>query len=549
MAYVAGCGGDDSSSGGSSGTPDSSTNTSSSGGSSGTPTPTPDASPTAPSAKATTITIYIGNVAKVDGSLSTGESALTYAWTVKTPPPGSAITTAQLSGANTSVATFTPDKLGVYELELTVIAGAQSAKTTTTVTVVDPPVFYYDTSNDPDAGTFAAKLLVAGGTAPDGGKPVACFERDAGGSFGAFTRYTATGGTDWWEAPAGQPSKAAFVMETTFDGGTAQTLFATTSNGSCATAPTKLDAVPPPAAASHTYEQPRISPDGTRVAFVRQATNGAEVATIGLDGSQLRILGSRRVDNDGGALPEAGVYVAPLQRPFWQGTTHVAWIENDPNAPDGWQIARAPDAANATREVLARCTGSAPSQAAFLPNGEVLVSQFVTDKGAQLIAYPIVAATKTCGTGRVLTPAPDGGQTNAYDFMLSPDGKEVVYRSDEGAVSETRAVKVDGTSAPRKVSNTLAGGTKRGPRYVGSGSYVSFAVGASPDVDGGFDGIVVVPTDGGGMSVAATGTSVEAIGNGWFQACNMGAGAGSGVALAGIASLALLRIARRRRRD
>jgi MYXO-CTERM domain-containing protein len=500
----------------------------------------PDTSTAGPSANATSVTLYIGGVARLDGSTSTG-SGLGYAWTIKTVPAGSTIATASLATANTAVTTFTPDKLGIYELELTVTAGTQASKATATATVVDPPIFYYD--SDEDAGTFGARLFVTGATASDGGKPVACFERDSG-AYTTFARRTATAGTDWWEAPAGQPSKIAFIMEATVDGGQAATLFATTSTGSCAAAPTKLDFIAPPANGNqHAFEQPRISPDGTRVAYARQTADGAQIATVGLDGMTLRTLGSRNADNDGGALPEAGLDGFPQSRPFWIGNTQVGWIETI--AADAWQIARANDAASATREIIARCTGSPPTQAASLPNGEILVSQFSNSSGVQLIAYPIVAATKTCGTPRVLTPAPDGG-TTATDFALSPDGKEVAYLTFEGSLAETRIVKVDGTSAPRKVGTF--DGAQRGPRWVAAGSFVSFA-NDGPSLDAGWEAgvIAVVPADGGGVAVAATGTTVQAIGNGNFN-CSMGNVAGSGVAFAGVAGVAMLRLLRRRRR-
>lgn len=524
----------------------SSTGTSSSGGSSsGGSSGTPDTGPAAPTASATSITLYLGNVARLDGTSSTG--ALSHSWTFKTVPAGSAIAPASLTGANAAVVTFVPDKLGLYELELLVTANGQTGKTTVTATVVDPPVFYFD-SNAIDGGQ-AARLLVTGATAGDGGpgKPVACFERDAGGAYNV--RYPASSGTDWWEAPAGQPSKAAFIMDTAFDGGQAAALFATTSNGSCAAAPTKVDSLPPPTSGTaHTFEQPRISPDGNRVAYARQAAEGAQVVAAGLDGMNVRILGSRMVDNDGGPRPDAGLEVTPISRPFWQGNTHVAWIENI--AGDAWQIARAPDAANATREVLARCTGSPPSQGAFLPNGEVVVSQEI---GGQvvLVAYPIVAATKTCGAARIITPVPDGGSFVAFDFQLSPDGTEIAFL---GPNNEPHIVKADGLSPARKIANV--GTATRGPRWVGNGAFVSWGVTAGSAVDAGIEAgaIFVAQAEGGTpeagvapRNVPVVASNAEAIGNGFFS-CSIGNGVGSGVAFAGVAGIAVLRLLRRRRR-
>jgi hypothetical protein len=552
-AWVAGCGGDDSSSG-TPDTPDSSNNTSSSSGSVSGDSSTPDSNgPQAPSAKATSVTLYIGNVARLDGSTSTGAGTLTYAWGVKTVPAGSTIATANLTGANAATVTFTPDKIGVYELELTVTAGAQTSKATVTATVVDPPVFYYE--NADDAGTNTARLLVGGATAGDGGKPVACFERDAG-TYATYTRYTASGGTDWWEAPAGQPSKVAFIMESTIDGGQLATLYGTTSAGSCATPPTKLDFIAPSGAAGRGYEQPRISPDGNRVAFVRQAAGeGTRIATIGFTGTGLRVLAARNADNDGGADPDAGLSpVSVGSRPFWMGNTHVAWIESVTG--DRWQVVRAADGANPTREIVMTCNGQTPSQGEVLANGDVLVTQGIASGGVQLVAYPVVAATKACGTPRVLVPVPDGGAGFAQDFMLSPDGKEVAYWFSDAlfgpTVSEIRAVKVDGTGSPRKVGEL--GSPQRGARWIASGSMVSWGASGPQVVDAGFEAgtvIAVAPADGGSdggpVKVAAQGATAQSIGNGLFQ-CDIGHAAGSGVAFFGIAGVALLRTLRRRRR-
>lgn len=180
----------------------------------------------------------------------------------------------------------------------------------------------------------------------------------------------------------------------------------------------------------------------------------------------------------------------------------------------------------------------------MLPSGEILVAQRfgpLIGGNTQLVAYPIVAATKTCGTPRFLTSVPDGGTASATDFMLSPDGKEVAYMASEtGSAVETRAVKVDGTSAPRKISNL--DGTTRGPRFVGAGAFVSFA---NNGVDAGWDSgaIVVAPIDGGAVAIAASGTTIQSISN-----CSVGNAAGSSVAFAGVVGVAALRLLRRRRR-
>jgi MYXO-CTERM domain-containing protein len=553
LTWTAGCGDDEPSSGSSSGAPDSSTNTSSSGGSSGGSSGSTDSS-SPPTANATSVTVYVGATAKLDGSTSTG-SGLTYAWTLKTAPAGSTITTASLATANTAATTFAPDKVGSYELELTVTSGSQTAKATATVTAVDPPIFYFD--NAGDGGTSSARLLVTGATAGEGGKPVACFERDSG-TYAVYR--AASGGADWWEAPAGQPSKAAFIFEAETDGGQTATLYSTTSTGSCATPPTKLDQVPYEADPigsvnlKYGFAQPRISPDGQRVAYVRQAPEGARVATIALDGTGLRTLASRFADSDGGADPDASLINSDFapSRAFWQGNTHVAWIET--LSGNNWQLVRAADAASTAREVLAVCSSAIPMMAAFLPSGELLVAQNVNG-GSALVAYPIVAATKTCGAARYVTVQPDAGDFDATDFQLSPDGKEVAYlRSGDFATKVAFITKVDGTGTPRRAADV--GDSQRGPRFVGNGAFVSWGVKSGQAIDAGTDAgaIIVARAEGGTaeagpapVNVPVSDNAAEAIGNGIFQ-CSFGNAAGSGVAFAGVAGVALLRLLRRRRR-
>ncbi len=532
-AWTAGCG-DDSSQGGL----DASTVT---------PPPVVSADSAAPSATATPVTVYVGNVAALDGSASTGPGTLAYAWTLKTVPAGSAMTTAWLIGANTANVSFTPDKPGAYEAELAVTAEGQTATTTTTATAVDPPIFYFDSAAD--GGTSFGRLLVTGATAGDGGTPVACFERTTATY---QVERAASAGSDWWEAPAGQPSKAAFIFEATVDGGEVATLFAATSAGSCATPPTKLDQVPfraAPQSGVHGFEQPRISPDGNRVAYVRQAPEGARVATIGLDGTDLRMLGSRFADADGGADPDASLDQTTTQsRPFWMGNTHVAWIES--LTQSSWQVVRAADAPNATREILARCSSDVPTMAAFLPNGDLLVAQ---GNGAMgLVAYPIVAATKTCGAARLVTP--DAGDLDARDFQLSPDGTEVAHLAiGAGIDKQVFITRVDGTGAPRRVADV--GEAQRGPRWVGNGAFVSWGALPGQALDAGVEAgaIVVARAESGAgpaplpIHVPVRDNSAEAIGNGIYD-CSFGHAAGSGVAFAGVACVALLRVLRRRRR-
>lgn len=507
--------------------------------------PVADAAPPGPQAVTSPTSVYPGQTAKLDGTPSTGSGTLTYAWTVTGTPVGSTITTGSLTGAATATPSFVPDKLGVYGLELTVTSNGLTSKAQTTATVVDPPVFLFETENDAGAG-YEARIEVIGATEGTTTKPVACFRTDAG-SYDTLARRTATAGTDWWEAPAAEASPVTFVFDAKLDGGGATMLGVASSSSTCAVAPKALDVLPgAPDTPARPFEQPRISPDGKRVAYARfTGTEGARVATVGLDGSNPRILGARYAEADGGPS-DAGPGSNPGARPIWIDGDTVAWLQ--PLDGSNWQVVRADDVANAATQLVVRCTGTIPQEIEMLPNGDVVVVRPGAG-GTEIVAFPVDAGTKICGAPRVLHAAVTN--TNANDMALSPDKTRVAYLAQDLNTStvDVRVVNVDGSSPPVTVASHGTG-SARGPRWVGGGAYLTWGAPAAAFDAGAGAAVGVVAADGGvarAAALAPSGGTVQAIGNGVF-ACGIGHAAGSGATLAGIAGVLALRLVRRRRR-
>jgi hypothetical protein len=422
------------------------------------------------------------------------------------------------------------------------------------VNVVDPPIFYVH--SEENGGVASVTFNVVGANGTDGGAAVSCFGTDAG-SYGSTPRYSAMSGTDWWEAPAGQASKLVLVMEERADGGASTVLAATTSNATCATPPVKLDTADVGATGTdRAFEQPRLSPSGARVAYVRATPDGARVATVGSDGAAPHRVAALGAWPDGGASPEAGLAPsAPSVRPVWVNETSVAWLQVLDG--DHWQIVSAPDQEGATATLMMSCTGVAPNQFDLLPSGEVLVSQ---QQGAgpaaatNLHVYSVTPGTKECVAARNLSGVTStNGLSFAGDFSLSPDKSVVAYKTmdDTTNASVIRVVKVDGTGTPTTVATPLEG-AYRGPRWVGGGAYLSWGI-IGAQFDAGINGtavaVVGVGIDGGVARAAASAPSgaTEAIGNGYFT-CGFAPAVGSSVSLFGLAGIFALRLVRRRRR-
>ncbi|MFZ5570715.1 MAG: PQQ-binding-like beta-propeller repeat protein [Thermodesulfobacteriota bacterium] len=84
--------------------------------------------------------IYLGETAHLDGAGSSdpdnGPSALTYHWSFTALPAGSALTAADIAGADTSLASFVPDVIGAYGTALEVYDGKDRHTDSVILTVV-----------------------------------------------------------------------------------------------------------------------------------------------------------------------------------------------------------------------------------------------------------------------------------------------------------------------------------------------------------------------------------------------------------------------------
>jgi hypothetical protein len=77
---------------------------------------------------------------------------LTFAWSVRSIPTGSAISDASLSGATASQVTFVPDVAGFYTLTVVVSAGDATTTLEATVQVSNVDVGYLEITSGPDGG-------------------------------------------------------------------------------------------------------------------------------------------------------------------------------------------------------------------------------------------------------------------------------------------------------------------------------------------------------------------------------------------------------------
>ncbi len=583
---IAGCGGDDNGGGTgddggtgsdtSTGGDDGGTVTDSGGGGGDTGT---DAA--GPQALASDVSVYLGQIAQLDASGSTPPGA-TLAWTVKSVPGGSAITTASVLNANAAKPSFTPDVVGDYVLTLTASANGASATKDVTVHAVVAKTFYIDYNvYQPDGAPWPqgprANYQVVPTQGGDGGVPVSC-PVFANGFADPSVIAGILHGADQWEGPAGTALRGVGTLwDKLPDGGSNGQLLAFTSDSSCtdASAPRVLDTVMANKYSGGASDingaiAPRISPDGNRVLYVHSDAMAGEVgsyvASIGFDGTSPHKVTPFNVYPDGGGQADAAYPYTGKFPPRWAPGGKIALA----SAVSGSRfiVQLFDDNDNTTPTLALGCNGTI-QHFDTLPNGDFIASGSIqlpdggTTGAVDIFVLHPNSLTKECEIVRDLTTLPSGSQT--YGFTVSPDRTRIAYvvtdpTVDAGAGLPKEAIftaAIDGSTPPTRVPGIPygAGGSNqysfRPPRWVAGGTALTFDISNQAADAGGigyFTSLATAQTAGGGYHLVAT-----ADGNGHLifglAACNIGHGAGSSLMAFGSMAAFLGLVLRRRRRD
>jgi hypothetical protein len=542
------------------------------------------------------VTVYVSQVANLNAS-ATGAPAdsgsVMYSWVVTTAPSGSTVNTASLQNPATATPSFSPDIVGTYTLTVTVTSGGLTATQTVTVQAVNAFVFYSTTKEDNVAPYFEFDVVQMDGTNPHA---IACrshtiqtlanpltgqeagvtsFEGGAadsgvGAQFLALTFMTADYSLDSWEGEAGTPGRGAFAQVVYTDAGASSWisyLLAATSDSTCQNPPTQVHAIN---GSDPQVLQPRISPDGTRIAYIEQRDQGnLHIATVGFDGTAYHDFGNMCVD--AGSCGPDNFSLAPA-RPQWIDATHVAWMTE--SGGGNFTIVSAADIPSPQVTPYMACQGSiAPRGFAILKDGSVLANYSGVGKTVEDLVVFTVDTTGTCVLKKNLTKLPNA-YSYARDFSVSPDGTMVAFvlnatkpgERDSGVGERfggsLYVVPIDGSSAPTPVSGKdlfayfgprwIAGGTRlawNGALGADAGTFDIADAGVTPD--GGVPAMNVIALDGGSFTHAVASDQANELyvlggGNGGgcsFQLCSTTQGkipvGTGGIALGGLFSLVL----------
>jgi hypothetical protein len=573
---IAACGGDDSTATEQDSGSDVTTTPTDSGGQ-GDTSSSGDSNTDTAKANASDVTIYLGQIAALDGTTST-PAAASFAWTVESAPAGSTVVTSSLLNAATAKPTFTPDLAGDYSLKLTVTSGSATDSKVVKVKAVHAPVFYVNQNNQTEAGgpTVDLRVITSGGT---DGHGVSCGVPDDGGSASSTTRRAYAGGSDWLEGAPGQEAKVAFTMDERGGDAAYESYLATgTSSSTCngASKPKKVDNAAN-AAPNQTgsFYFPKISPDGARVLYVRNFTTGpvgARVATVAFDGTAAHSsISPYNAYADGGVQADSGFFngfggasnANTYVPPRWAPGNKVSWAVSFSNSTR-WQILVADDADNATPTPMMTCSGTV-LEYDFLADGTVIASAAVpladgAPPATDLVVLRPNAVTKECEVVKNLTNLASNTGSVATDFSLSPDKRRVAFLMSDNTVDAGAGITnsvlftaaVDGSQPPAKVPGVPYGAATRGqgPRWIAGGTALAWGQSQST-IDAGDAGgmAVAVVSAGGGNARAVVATSatdgVSAIGN---TLCSMSHGPGSALMAFGSLAAFVGLVARRRRR-
>jgi hypothetical protein len=541
------------------------------------------------------VSVYVSQVARLDASMTQGPSmgsTLSFAWTVTKVPMGSSVTNGSLQGATTATPSFTADVLGDFVLAVTATSGSATATKAVTVHAVNGYVFYTTTKADDVSPYFEYDVVQMDGV---GAHAIACrqhtFETPPGVEGGTVdfsdggpdsgkgqvflgaAAETADYSLDSWEGPAGTPGRGAFSeIDIPPDGGTATShLLAATSDSTCQNPPAQVHVVN---GSQPQIQQPRFSPDGTRIAYIEQRDqNDVHLATVGFDGTDYHDFGNMCVSDAGATCPPGNFTIAPA-RPQWIDATHVAWLVD--TGSGNFTVYSAPDTNNTTPTTYMTCQGAySPRGFAMLKDGSVLANYQAVGATVEDLVVFGKDAMGVCMLQRNLTNLPNP-YSYARDFSVSPDGTMVAFiqlattpnELDSGLGARFGGglylVPVDGSQPP----HAAGGGSDLfaffGARWIAGGTRLAWngAVPQPPDAaanatgsltDAGLPVMNVIPVSGGSVVHVAQSDPANEVyvlggGNGGgcsfeLKLCSMSPGrapAGAGaVGLGGLMGVAL----------
>jgi hypothetical protein len=521
------------------------------------------------------MSVYLGQTATLDASKSTTtRGSLAFQWSFKSKPPDSHLTDSALTGANSASVRFVPDVVGEFDLQITVSALGTTDTQTAKVTAHAPQVLFAQgaRSSGGAVGTTAYVLAEI-----DGGnqRSVLCGAiPSSANQVSLLAPFAACAGRayDYWEAPAGQPSRfAAFTVDFDADAGVFSThLWTGTTQTACSGALTPIALGSADFGLDRPYgSEPHFNADGTRFAvFDRQWRILTYAADAGST-DQPNVVSTYQVPypqapyflDPVGLEPSTG-YVFEPPRVTWTATG-LAWAQPTAN---GWEIVTAPDTSDAGLTTYMTCPGITPREIAMLPDGTVIASYRLTPQSSENLYRLKPDAQQNCSREVQYTFLSDAGGSTATDFAISPDGTQIAFLQIDTTLVNAAPWFQGGSQWPGGYVYVvpLAGGTPvqvsiapaiYGPRWIGGGTALVFT--RFDDVSA-FTGkpatsVIVIGADGGGERVIAQGdgtsTFVSTSGN---AACAIGrtpgaAGtAGATFALLGMVALCVRRRARAR---
>jgi MYXO-CTERM domain-containing protein len=484
-------------------------------------------------------------------AVATATSAVT--WSVVSVPQGSAVTTASLTTSETT-ATFVPDVVGDYVLQATLPGGTGGPRPT--LHALAAPVLYAETQITASGGILDVHVAGHDGSGSHAAACTATFDSSEATAAKQRVVLTASGGLDVWEAPAGQPSRWVFsgvdFLRPDDAGAYAVSLRAGTDQLTCATTPQVLRSLQGPVGA---LGQPRISPDGSRVAFLEPLGASFQVSTIALDGSAYRAIAPVYAS---GGPPDGGPDESSNIRVDWKDAQTLAWPR--PNGDGTWSLVTAADAAGATPAVFFTCHGTTPHHAVLLHSGEVVAASSIAP-GSPTDLDVFGAQNGTCTVLRNISKL-SGSASRAHDYAVSPDGSQVAFLrfqspNDAGPVTvnegDLYVASLDANAGPAVPVGPPTTG-RIGPRWIASGTRLAWSRVAPASPDGGdpnyAEAVTVVLPDGGSSLDLAVGNGADVIvaGAGPGGSCAVGgAGSRSSTPLAAALALAAALVTRRRR--